>query len=394
VRDKLIASVRQVYSSAEQPDSKGAILSTTPPAPEPVFLSRDADADEIAPAAPVAPPGRPGRYVSRVAASIAFVVTAAVAAIGATREERREESLARYSWYRPEALEAGPVRGSSAAFVTTESPESLRTAAAPDGVSVSQRRVVPADTARGTPDRSTKVVAEEKPARRPRTSSLPATVVATVKVEPPGATIHRGDDFSLIGADSVEVSVGRADSLVLLFRKAGHVPERRTFLGEPLNVRLRPDSVSVSFFSNVRAEVFLETGGGGRHLGRTDLRVQLPTGRHRFRFRTPYLPDWTVDRELNVAGERYQVAKLDFPTRGRLVINVASECATVSLDGGPALRAPATFDDLPPARHIVRVVYGDGFALTDTLDIVPGRTTSRAYDHRNAGGRCERGSGT
>jgi hypothetical protein len=326
--------------------------------------------------------------IPRVAASIALLGAAAIGLASTSDVERGRVSDDSDAWYKPIAVQAAPVlRATPISFVATRSPEPLR---------IDSSTIHAADTTaardslpKAPVDSAVKPRRDVKETRKARPARAPAIQTAAVIAGPRGALIQRGDDYTILGVDSVEVSVERGDSVVLLFRRLGYVPEQRTFRGTPVSVRMRPDSVYVSFYSNIKAEVFLEDGNGGVLLGKTDLlKVRIPSGRHRFRLRAPNLPDWTIDRDLLIAGERYQVTKLDFPTRGKLVVNVASSCAMVSVDGGPARRIPATFDDLPPTRHIIRVNYADGAAVTDTVQIVAGHTTARSYGPRATAPTC------
>jgi hypothetical protein len=336
---------------------------------------------------------RVARLVPHVAGSIALLGAAAVALASASVVERGRNADESEAWYKPEVIQAAPVqRVTPVSFVSTRTPQPLRSdsigarlvvATAEPAKEESPPVAVKDSTAKQPADSAAKPRRGVKEPRKPKPVRQPIIETAAVLAHPIGSLIQRGDDYTIIGVDSVDVSIERGDSLVLLFRRAGYVPEKRIFTGEPLSVHMRPDSVYVSFFSNIQAEVYLEDGNGGRLFGKTDLlKVRVPTGSHRFRLRAPNLPDWTIDREMLIPGERYQVTKLDFPTRGKLVVNVASSCAMVSLDGGPARRMPATFDDLPPTQHIIRVRYADGAAVTDTVQIEAGRTTARSYGPR------------
>ena len=402
VHEALIASVRQVYAGPQRRPAE------TAPALAGTLASSEAEEDALRAEYVFLPEEEPWqstvrsrvqRMVPRAAASIALLGAVAVALAGATVVERGRDSDEPEAWYKPHAVQAAPVkRAAPVSFVATPTPQPLRidsvgarhvvATAAPakvqaEEVTAKDSAATPPAKPAVKPDRGVKEPRKTRPVRKP------VMETAAVTAHPAGALIQRGDDYSVIGVDSVDVTIERGDSLVLLFRRPGYVPEKRIFTGSPLSLRMRPDSVFVSFFSNIKAEVYLEDGNGGRLLGKTDLlKVRVPTGSHRFRMRASNLPDWTTDRDLLIPGERYQVTKLDFPTRGRLVVNVASSCAVVSLDGGPALRMPATFDDLPPAPHIIRVNYADGVAVTDTVQIEAGRTTARSYGPRETAPTC------
>jgi hypothetical protein len=339
------------------------------------------------------------RLIPRVTASIAVLGAAVVALASSSVAERGRKSDESDAWYKPERVQAAPVRRTAppVSVVAARTEESLRDSSAnrvDDATAVPAKETiaeVPVKDSVATPppDLAVKPRRGPKEARRTKPVRQPVIETAAVMAHPMGTFIQRGDDYTIIGTDSVDVSIERGDSLVLLFRRPGYVPEKRIFSGEPLSLHMRPDSAYVSFFSNIKAEVYLEDGSGGRLLGTTDLlKVRLPTGTHRFRLRAHNLPDWTIERDLLTPGERYQVTKLDFPKRGKLVVNVASSCATVSLDGGPSRRLPATFDDLPPARHIIRVNYADGAAVTDTVQVEAGRTTARSYGPRATAPTC------
>ncbi len=225
-------------------------------------------------------------------------------------------------------------------------------------------------------------VASPKPRSSHRSTAAAPSFTPVVVASPSGVWIQREDDGLILGMDSVDVERSGNRPVTLSFHRAGYVSERRTLRDDPLRVRLRPDSAFVSFFANVRAEVYVEANGRSRRLGTTDLRnVVLPTGVQTFRFRVPDQPDWVVQRDIPVAGGRYQLTKLDFATRGSLTVKVAG-CPHVWLDG-ESVRVPATFRDLPPTRHIVRVAYPDGYVVTDSVDVVAGRTVSRSYEPRD-----------
>src|SRR5690606_10837771 len=97
----------------------------------------------------------------------------------------------------------------------------------------------PADTSPGT------VVAAAMPPPPP--PPPPArTATAGVSVVPADAVISRAEDRGFVGLGRTELSVARGDSIVLEFRRPGYVPEQRAFRGEPIQVRLVPDSVMVN----------------------------------------------------------------------------------------------------------------------------------------------------
>jgi hypothetical protein len=187
------------------------------------------------------------------------------------------------------------------------------------------------------------------------------------------------DNGAFLGLGSTEVSVSEGDSVLLAFNRAGYVAERRTFNGQPMSVMLRPDSVQVTFTANVPVEVMVESSAGARVLGTTNLTARLPRGGYLVRFRASDRPDWTERYDFPRAGASYRVAKMDYPTRGSLIVTVQGGWARVSVNGGIERETPARFDNLPNAPAIVRL-RRDGFEpVVDTVRVTPGEAVSRQY---------------
>jgi eukaryotic-like serine/threonine-protein kinase len=263
--------------------------------------------------------------------------------------------------------------------------------------------VTPADTANGSnptagdpgtvdPDTTTAVATAEPPRDTARTEPPVATpppppptarrMTAGVSVTPGDAVISRSSDRAFLGLGRAEVTVQSGDSLMLEFNRPGYVAERRAYRGEPLQVVLAPDSVTVAFASNQPAEITVMGPAGSRVLGTTDLTARLPTGRYRVRFRAEGLPDWRTEVALTEAGRTYEVSKRDYPTRGGLVITVAGTWALVSLDGGAERESPARFDDLTAGPHVIRLTRPGFETVVDTVRVAPGGTTTRQYTIR------------
>lgn len=176
-----------------------------------------------------------------------------------------------------------------------------------------------------------------------------------------------------------ELTVRAGDSLQITFSRNGYVTERRYFRGSPIDVRLRPDSVTASFAANLGAVVMIEEGAGWRTLGTTNFETRLPTGRHRFAFRAPGQEEWTQEVDMTRPGERHRVQKLDFPTRGDIVVTVARNWANVSLNGGEPRQTPFVFEDLPFGQHIIHVTRPGFEAIIDTVVVRPGQRITRSY---------------
>jgi hypothetical protein len=167
--------------------------------------------------------------------------------------------------------------------------------------------------------------------------------------------------------------------VLLAFNRAGYVAERRAFTGQPVSVTLRPDSVQVTFSANVRVEVVVESSAGARVLGTSNLTARLPRGGYLVRFRAPDRPDWTERYDFPRAGGSYRVSKMDYPTRGALIVTVLGGWARVSVNGGPQRETPARFDNLPSAPHIVRLSREGYEPIVDTVRVTPGEAASRQY---------------
>ena len=218
---------------------------------------------------------------------------------------------------------------------------------------------------------------EEEP--REETPARPEMQTASVIASPRDAFISRADEGSFLGLGSAQVSVAQGDSIVLEFNRAGYIPVRRVFRGEPLSVTLRPDSVQVTFAANIPVEVEVESPAGTRVLGTTNLTAQLTPGIYRITFRTPDRPEWSARYEFPRAGASYRVSKMDYPLRGSLVVAVEGGWARVSLNGGTPRETPARFDNLPLAPHIIRLTRDGYETVVDTVHVTPGQVTSRQY---------------
>lgn len=218
-------------------------------------------------------------------------------------------------------------------------------------------------------------------------SSPPApagTRTAGIAVTPADAVISRADNGEYVGLGSAEISVARGDSVVLELSRQGYVRERRVFRGAPLNVTMRPDSVDVTFIANVPVEVVVDQNGGQRVLGTTPVSARMTSGEYRVRYRSPVHEEWSVLADFPRAGSSYRVSKMDYPTRGAIVIAVEGGWARVSVNGGPERETPARFDDLPTAPHIVRLSREGFQTIVDTVEVTPGQVLTRQYQMRPA----------
>jgi hypothetical protein len=194
--------------------------------------------------------------------------------------------------------------------------------------------------------------------------------------------ITRAEDGQYLGLGSAVLSVARGDTTMLEFARTGYQSVRRPFTGAPLRVELLPDSVRVTFTTNVPVEVMIESAAGERVLGTAPLTAQLASGDYRVRFRSTLYPEHTVEASFPRAGASYRVSKIDYPTRGALVIAVPGGWANVSLNGGAPRETPARFEDLPVAPHIVRISREGYETIVDTVRIRPGEITTRQYTLR------------
>jgi len=215
------------------------------------------------------------------------------------------------------------------------------------------------------------------PAPQPRpTRSAPVTVTPT------DAVISQAGTGDYLGLGRTQLDVALGDSLLLDIRRDGYVPQRRAFIGAPLNVSLVPDSASVTFQTNVPVEVVVDLPGGPLSLGDTDVSARLPTGEYRVRFVSDVSPEWSTTARLGEAGGSYRISKMDYPTRGVLVVVVQGGWANVSVDGSPVRESPARFDDLRDFPHVVRLSRDGYETIIDTVAVVPGQVTTRQYTLR------------
>jgi hypothetical protein len=207
----------------------------------------------------------------------------------------------------------------------------------------------------------------------------PAARSALVTAGPAGARIEVASQPGQSWSNRAELTVSGTDSLVVSISRNGYVTERRVFRGSPIDVRLRPDSVTAVFAANVDAVVMIAEGAGWRTLGTTDFDARLPTGNHRFVFRSPEQEEWIRELDMSRPGERYRVQKLDFPTRGDIVVTIARSWANVSLNGGEPRQTPAVFENLPLGRQIILVARPGYETIIDTVLVRPGQKTTRSY---------------
>jgi serine/threonine protein kinase len=217
--------------------------------------------------------------------------------------------------------------------------------------------------------------AAQSPAGRDRE---PVMRSGSVRVRPPGTLIRVANQ---VGAwtTQADFSVPEGDSLIVMFSRPGYLPEQRVFRGTDITVELRPDSVNVAFDSNMPAEIFVETAAGWRSLGSTNTTVRMPTGTHRIAFRTQDQPEWIQQHSFPSAGRTYRVQKLDYPTRGGLVVTIPLGWAYVSVDGGADQESPHTFENLTAGPHIVRISRPGYQTIIDTVRVRAGQRLSRQY---------------
>jgi serine/threonine protein kinase len=207
---------------------------------------------------------------------------------------------------------------------------------------------------------------------------------AQVNARPEG-TIIRIESQTGQWTNSAELSVAERDSLVVLFSRAGYVSQQRVFRGNDISVQLQPDSVTVTFDSNVPAEVFFESSSGWRALGATSVTTRLPTGTHRIAFRPQDQAEWSQLHSFTTPGRSYRIQKLDFPTRGSVFITIPGSWANVSINGGDEHETPVGFDNLPIGRHIVRITRPGYETVIDTVLVRAGQRTTRQYQLRPRG---------
>jgi hypothetical protein len=198
----------------------------------------------------------------------------------------------------------------------------------------------------------------------------------------PAGTVIRSRSTGQTWTNSAQLSVVAGDSLQLEFLRPGYVTQRRIFTGSRISVELEPDSVVASFSANVPADVFIVEGNAPRRLGATDLSLRLPSGTHRFVFRSLGQPDWDTTVAMSRPGQGYQVGKRDYRTLGSFIATVAGTWALVSVDGGPSRETPARFDSLSVGRHIVTVSRQGFGTVIDTVLVQPGGVLRRQYTVR------------
>lgn len=199
------------------------------------------------------------------------------------------------------------------------------------------------------------------------------------------ATAVDGDGEPLPLPADLTVPVG--DSLVLEVRRAGYVPTTRVFRGGLLDVPLIPDSVVVTFRSNVEAAVLLAAASGPpnpRRIGTTNSTLRLPTGRYRVIFRTQLHPEWTTPVTWTSPGARYAVEKMDYGTHGTLLVTVEGTWARVSLDGGAAHETPYRFEEVPIGTHVLRLMREGYETITDTVTVRANAVQTQRYALRRS----------
>ena len=228
--------------------------------------------------------------------------------------------------------------------------------------------------------------ADDRSAAGPAASGSPDIRSAAVDVVPAGTILYvRGRSGIAEYGDGSRLTVAAGDSLIVDVAREGYLPERRVFRGEPLTIRMQPDSVLARFVTNVPADVFLVRSSGAVRLGTTDLDVRLPTGRHRIRFRVAGFNDWESEQLMATAGRTYRVAKTDYAAFGSILATVPGGWAWISLDGERERESPVEFQDVVAGRHVVRV-RRDGFVtVVDTIDVEAGSTVRRRYELRPRG---------
>lgn len=314
--------------------------------------------------------GRPSR---RIAAGVLFGAVVAALFIALRVGGPGFGDDARYAIAPGEGLATSPP-----VVPPTPAPATERTAAPDSMVQPAEPRTAADDTPVDPQPAAaeTTTLATPPPAAPPRPGP---TRSARVTVSPPDAVITRASDGDYLGMGQAEVAVQSGETTVLEFARNGYVPQRRPFTGDPLQVFLVSDSVDVTFQSNVPVDVVLETPQGPVTLGRTNLSARLPTGQYRIRFASDLYPEWSTTSSFPQAGGSYRVTKMDYPTRGALVIAVPSGWANVSVNGSPPRESPARFDDLPDFPHVVRLSRDGYETIIDTVRVVPGQVTTRQY---------------
>ena len=223
-------------------------------------------------------------------------------------------------------------------------------------------------------------VTEDEPEPEPE-AEVPDVRTAAIRASPAGTTISiPGTDDAWF--DRAQLSVETGDSVLVRFGKSGYVGQTRVFRGDPLEVALEPDSVTVRFDANVPADVYVIGMGGddaAEPLGRTNLIARLPTGDYRILYRVANQDDWSATGEFHTPGRRYDVRKMDYPTHGDFVATVAGGWALVSIDGGEAHETPHRFTNLPAGPHVVQL-RRDGFeTVVDTVVVRGDQVLNRQY---------------
>lgn len=224
---------------------------------------------------------------------------------------------------------------------------------------------------------------EEAPAPvEPPAPTSSSTLAGTVSTNVRGAVVREvGSNADPIPLPA-ELSVPIGDSLVLEVARRGYVPARRVFRGTDLEVPLVPDSVSVTFRTNVTADVLISPPNGPlnpQRIGTTGSTLRVPTGSWRVVLRTPYHPDFVSNVAWTTPGMRHTVEKMDYSTRGALMVTVDGTWARVSVDGGTNVETPHRFDNLPIGPHVLRLTRDGYVSITDTVVVRPDTVVAQRY---------------
>lgn len=282
-----------------------------------------------------------------------------------------------FGFRRPTVLAAGVVAVVLATFAVLQTtrgePEEPSSSASPSGAPTGGDPVsaTPAPPAADTTIGDSGAVA-------PAGASRPL-VSARVRVTPSDAAIRIAGQRGTTWRDGEELEVTLGDTILLEFSRPGYVTQRVAFSGSRVSVSLLPDSVNAVFEANVRVDVFLVTNGREALVGTTNLTRRLPSGTHRFVFRSPGQPDWQTQVAMLGAGQAYRVARTDYITLGSLVATVADGWAMASLDGGLARETPASWNDMPVGRHVLTLVREGYRTIVDTVTVPAGQLLRRRY---------------
>ena len=281
-----------------------------------------------------------------------------------------------FGFRRPTVLAAGVVAVVLATFAVLQTtrgePGETESGAAPSGAGTGGGDPVTAAPDPAATDTTLRDSVAPAAASRPLVS-------ARVRVTPSDAAIRIAGQREATWRDGAELEVTLGDTILLEFSRPGYVTTRVPFSGSRVSVTLLPDSVSAVFEANVRADVFLVTNGREALVGTTNLTRRLPSGTHRFVFRSPGQPDWQTQVAMSGAGQTYRVARTDYITLGSLVATVVDGWAMASLDGGLARETPASWNDIPVGRHVLTLVREGYRTVVDTVTVPAGQLLRRRY---------------